>query len=290
MVSQVKKYASLVLFAHTLFALPFALIGFTLAYTTTQPSSIWLLLGQVLLCMVAARNSAMSFNRYVDRFIDAQNERTKERELPSGKLSPRSVLLFFIINVLLFLGCALSINPLCFYLALPALIVLCGYSYTKRFTWLCHFVLGLALAIAPAGAYIAVTGTLVSPIVYLSLMVVFWVSGFDILYALPDEQHDRLHCLHSIPQRFGLKKALWISGGLHLLVLPFLVLFGLSAHVSWGYWIAASLFTALLIYQHAIIGVRDLSKLNRAFFTANGVASVLFAVLTIMAIILKERC
>ena len=170
---------------------------------------------------------------------------------------------------------------MCLYLAFPALAVLCGYSYTKRFTWLCHFVLGLALAIAPAGAYIAVTGTLTPAVLWLSLMVMLWVSGFDILYALPDEAHDRNHKLHSIPQRFGRKGALYLSGGLHLLVLPIMALIGLSVPLSGYYWVATALFTGLLIYQHAIIGVHNISKLNRAFFTTNGAASVLFAVLTI---------
>ena len=281
MIQQIKKYASLVVFAHTLFALPFAIIGFVLACSIVQPHSIWLLLGQVLVCMVTARNSAMSFNRYADRYIDAQNERTSARELPSGKLSSKSVLLFFLVNAALFIACAWSINRLCFWLAFPALAVLCGYSYTKRFTWLCHFVLGLALAIAPAGAYIAVTGVLVLPVFWLSVMVALWAGGFDILYALPDELHDRAHGLRSIPQRFGRRKALWISGGLHVLVLPAMVLFGFSVHLGLGYWIAAIIFAGLLIYQHAIIGVHDISKLNRAFFTTNGIASVLFAALTI---------
>ncbi|MCL2728168.1 MAG: putative 4-hydroxybenzoate polyprenyltransferase, partial [Bacteroidales bacterium] len=273
MVHHIKKYTSLVVFAHTVFALPFALIAFTMAYIAMPPERPVLLLLQVLACMVTARNSAMSFNRYADRLIDAQNERTKNRELPSGRLSPRAVLIFFVVNVVLFLLCCLSINRFCFYLAFPALVVLCGYSYTKRFTWLCHFVLGLALAIAPAGAFIAVTGTLTFPVLCLSAMVVLWVSGFDILYSLPDEQHDRTHSLYSIPQYFGRKRALYLSGGLHLLVLPLMALFGLSASLGWCYWMAWTIFTGLLIYQHTIISVGDISKLNRAFFTTNGVAS-----------------
>ena len=276
----IKKYASLVVFAHTVFALPFALIAFTMACMVAPPQRLWLLLLQILGCMVTARNSAMSFNRYVDRHIDAQNERTKNRELPLGVLSPRAVIIFFTVNVLLFLLCAWSINRLCFYLAFPALIVLCGYSYTKRFSCLCHFVLGLALSMAPVGAYMAVTGTVILSVIWLSLMVILWVSGFDILYALPDEAHDRRHKLHSIPQRFGRKKALIISGGIHALVAPVLFLFGWSAPVGRGYGLAALIFTGLLIYQHTIIKVDDISKLNRAFFTVNGLASILFAVLT----------
>ena len=272
-------------FAHTVFALPFALIAFTLACQTTYVAHPWILLLQLLGCMVTARNSAMSFNRYVDRHIDALNERTKGRELPAGALAPKGVLLFFCINALLFILCSWSINRLCFYLSFPALVLLCGYSYTKRFTWLCHFVLGLALAIAPVGAFIAVTGIITLPIVWLSLMVALWVSGFDILYALSDEAHDRAHDLFSVPERFGRKTALLVSRGLHTLVLPMMVLFGLSARLSWGYWMATLIFTCLLIYQHSIVKVDDITKLNRAFFTVNGIASLLFAILTIADIL-----
>ena len=297
MIHQIKKYGSLVVFAHTVFALPFALIGFTLAYYALHfdcvgaPGYFPIRLLQVLVCMVTARNCAMGFNRYVDRFIDAQNERTQKRELPSGRLSPKAVVIFLVVNVLIFLGCCFTISRLCFYLAFPTLFILCGYSYTKRFTWLCHFVLGLALAIAPAGAYLSVTGTLTPPVWWLSLMVVLWVGGFDILYALPDEDFDQEHRLHSIPQRFGRKWALLLSGGVHLCVLPLMVLFGNSldkagfASTGWAYWVAVVMFTGLLIYQHAIVGVHNISKLNRAFFTTNGVASALFAVLTIASML-----
>jgi 4-hydroxybenzoate polyprenyltransferase len=277
----VKKYASLVVFAHTVFALPFALISFTLAYQTFPLERPLLLLIKVLGCMVTARNSAMSFNRLIDRHIDAHNERTKNRELPSGKLSPRAVTIFFIINATLFVACAGTINTLCLCLAFPTLVLLCGYSYTKRFTWLSHFVLGLSLAIAPAATWIAVTGTLSLSVLCLSLLVVLWVSGFDILYALPDHDHDRAHNLFSIPQRFGISASLWISGALHLLVVPVMVAFGLFARLGGLYLAASLIFTTLLIYQHAIVRPHRLTKLNHAFFTANGLASILFALLTI---------
>ena len=282
----IKRYASLVVFAHTVFALPFALIGFSLACMAAPPARPWLLLLQVLGCMVTARNSAMSFNRYVDRHIDAKNARTQARELPSGKLRPQQVLWFWACNVVLFLLICLSINILCFYLAFPALALLCGYSYVKRYSWLCHFVLGLALSMAPAGAYIAVCGSLPRAVVWLSALVLFWTAGFDVLYALPDEAHDKEQGLHSIPQRFGKVKALWISGGLHLLVLPLLWAFGQTVAFSSPllYGLAALLFTGLLVYQHSIVSPRRLSRLNRAFFTANGIASVVFATLTIIAL------
>ena len=290
MISQIKKYISLVVFAHTIFALPFALIGFALSLPSplsslSLQSPLSLLLLKILLCMVTARNSAMSFNRYIDRHIDAQNQRTKTRELPSGSLTSKAVLTFFLLNMILFIISCYTINNLCFYLSFPALMIICGYSYTKRFTWWSHMILGLSLSIAPAGAYIATTGTLALPILLLSIIVLFWVTGFDILYALPDEEHDRTHHLHSIPQRFGRKRALWISAGAHLFVIPLLYLFGRTAHLTLGYWIAASLFTAFLLYQHLIITENDISKLNTAFFTSNGIASILFATLTITNIL-----
>jgi 4-hydroxybenzoate polyprenyltransferase len=266
----IKKYASLVRFAHTVYALPFALIAFAMALITTSLEHPWLLLLQVLGCMVTARNSAMSFNRYADRFIDGHNERTKMRELPSGKLSPKSVVLFFLANVALFLAIAWSIHTLCFWLAFPALALLCGYSYTKRFTWLCHFVLGMALSIAPAGAYIAVTGVITVPVLWLSLMVLLWVAGFDIRYALPDELHDRTHGLHSIPQRFGRRGALWISGGVHALALAAMVAFGVSGQFGVVYWVGAALFGGIIMFRGA-----------------NGVASVVFGVMAVVDLVVR---
>ena len=286
MIQQIKKYTSLVHFAHTVFALPFALIGFTLAYKVHPPHAVWLLLIQVLVCMVTARNSAMSFNRYVDRYIDALNDRTKQRELPAGKLSPNAVLLFFFVNAALFIICTYTINKLCFWLSFPALTVLCGYSYTKRFTWFSHLVLGLALAIAPAGAYIAVTGTLTPSVLWLSVMVIFWVGGFDIIYSLPDEQHDRAHKLHSVPQRFGRKRALWISGGLHLLVAPVMVLFGIGIDASWIYWGGALFFAGMLIYQHVMVWTECRDGIYPVS-TTNGMASVVFALLTMIDLFVK---
>ncbi|RYG34376.1 MAG: 4-hydroxybenzoate octaprenyltransferase, partial [Chitinophagaceae bacterium] len=182
-----KKYFSLVLFAHSIFAMPFALIGFFLGISTTGQPFEWLKLLLVILCMVFARNTAMAFNRYLDRDIDALNERTKQRDIPAGKVSPREALMFTVINIMLFIGATYWINPLCFYLSPVAIFVVLFYSYTKRFTPLCHFVLGLGLALAPIGAYIAVTGQFSLVPIFFSLAVLFWVSGFDIIYALQDE-------------------------------------------------------------------------------------------------------
>src|SRR6185312_5301159 len=186
-----KKYLSLVTFSHTIFAMPFAIIGFFLAVTTTSYRFDWLKLVLMILCMIFARNSAMAFNRYLDRNIDAQNPRTKQRDIPSGRISPGSALTFTIINCLLFIITTWFINRLCFYLSPVALLVVLGYSATKRFTALCHLILGLGLSLAPIGAYLAVTGAFNIVPLFFSFAVLCWVSGFDIIYALQDEDFDR---------------------------------------------------------------------------------------------------
>ena len=273
---KVLHYFSLVKFSHTLFALPFALIGFVLALKEPEVHFEWLSLLKIVGCMFFARNSAMGFNRYADRDIDARNPRTLFREIPSGKITPRQALVFVIINIILFLLTALSINPLCFILAFPALAVLLGYSYTKRYTWLSHYVLGIALGIAPSAAFVAITGYFTPAISVLSLSVCLWSSSFDILYSLSDEEIDRQQGLHSIPQKFGRVKAMRISLIGHLLLFFLIPLFGRLISGSWLFIIGACIFLALLVYQHAIISPTNLKRLNAAFFTSNGIASLLF--------------
>lgn len=281
-IKSVHNYLLMVKFAHTLFALPFALTGFVLALTISNMNFSATLLGLILIAMVAARNSAMGFNRYKDRDIDSLNPRTKQREIPAGKISAKAVLIFVIVNSLLFLTAAWFINLLCFVLAFPTLLVLLGYSYFKRFSALSHYVLGIALSIAPTGAYIAVTGTFHIAPVILSALVLLWVSGFDIIYSLGDEEFDKMHSLHSIPQMVGAKNALRISSAGHFLVLPILVLFYFSvSNLGFIYIIGAALFSLLLLWQHLIISAKDLSRINAAFFTANGIASLIFALFTI---------
>ena len=280
LVDSVKKYASLVKFAHTVFALPFALLAFLLALKEPGARFTWLLLLQILGCMVFARSAAMGFNRWADREIDARNPRTSGRDIPTGRISPRQALVFTLVNAALFVIVAWTINPLCGGLSVLALVILLGYSYLKRFTWLCHFGVGAALSIAPAGAYIAVTGHLSVAAMLLSLMVFFWSSGFDILYSLSDEEIDREQGLHSIPQQFGRETAMDISKLVHLPELFLVPAFISKAGIAdfWG--IAAGIFfLAMLVYQHAIISPRDLSRLNAAFFTANGFASIVFCLL-----------
>ena len=283
--SGIKNYASLVKFAHTVFALPFALVAFLLG----EPGAhfTWVLLVQILACMVFARSAAMGFNRWADREIDARNPRTSGRDIPAGRITPRQALVFTLVNAALFVAVAFTINPLCGGLSFVALAILLGYSYLKRFTWLCHFGVGAALCIAPAGAYIAVTGTLTWPVALLSLMVFFWSSGFDILYSLADEEIDRAQGLHSIPQRFGRNRAMTIAGCVHLTEFVLTPLFVLQAGLTDFFGIAAGVFfLAMLIYQHAIISPKDLSRLNAAFFTANGIASVVFCVLVYLSVLL----
>jgi len=272
-----KKYFSLVLFAHSIFALPFAIIGFFLAVNTTAYEFDWLKLALMLACMVFARNAAMAFNRYLDRDIDAINPRTAMRDIPSGKVSPTQAFTFTIVNCVLFVGATWFINPICFFLSPIALAVILGYSYMKRLTPLCHLVLGLGLGLAPIGAYLVVTGAFhIVPIFY-SLAVLFWVGGFDIIYALQDEEFDREHQLSSIPAWLGKRGALHVSEVFHVLSAIFVILPLFFISLGAYYMTGVVFYCALLIYQHRIVSPSDLSKVNRAFMTTNGIASVVFA-------------
>lgn len=287
-----KNYLSLVKFSHTIFALPFALIGFFLAFQTTQgnsnfSTSYWVIkLLLILVCMLTARNAAMAFNRYIDRKYDEKNPRTAIREIPAGIITPKNALWFIIINCLIFIIATYFINKLCFYLSFVALSVVLGYSLTKRFTFLCHIILGIGLALAPIGAYLAVTGKFnVLPLMF-SFAVLFWVSGFDIIYALQDEQFDKENNLYSIPSYFGQNKAKWISRTLHFFSMICLVYAGILGQFHFMYWIGICIFAMLLIYQHSLIIRFGLQKVDLAFFTTNGIASILFAICTITDILL----
>lgn len=277
-----KKYLSLVTFAHTIFAMPFAFIGFFLAVTTTQNHFDWRKLVLMVLCMIFARNSAMAFNRYLDRDIDAQNPRTKQRDIPAGRISASAALTFTLVNCALFIAATWFINPLCFYLSPVALLVVMGYSATKRFTALCHLVLGLGLSLAPIGAYLVVTGAFALTPIFFSLSVLCWVSGFDIIYALQDEDFDRSLKLHSIPAYLGKVNALRLSTFLHVLSAAFIIMPVLFTHVGFLYYIGIAFFCAMLIYQHLLVKPNDLSRVNFAFMTTNGIASVVFAALFLL--------
>lgn len=283
-----KNYLSLIKFSHTIFALPFALIGFFLGTAATAEPLNWRLFLLVILCMVFARSAAMAFNRYIDRDIDQKNPRTATREIPAGVISASNALYFVLANSLLFITTTFFINWLCFVLSPVALAVILGYSYTKRFTALCHFVLGLGLSLAPIGAYIAVTGSFaLLPVLY-SFVVLFWVSGFDIIYALQDEDFDRSLGLNSIPVTLGKRNALMLSNILHLAAAALVVIAGFYGDFGWLYSIAATIFIGLLLYQHLLVKPSDLSKVNLAFFTTNGIASTIFGVLVVAELLIKS--
>lgn len=280
-----KDYLSLVKFSHTVFALPFAFVGYFLAYHHAPLEPDWKLFVMIVLCMVFARNAAMSFNRFIDRDFDKLNPRTKMREIPSGVISPAAAITFTVANAILFIGTTFLINHLVFYLSPVALGVILFYSYTKRFTMLSHLVLGLGLSFAPIGAYLAVTGKFsLLPVLY-SLVVLFWVAGFDIIYALQDENFDRQVKLHSIPATVGARWALTIALLFHVLSAVMVFAIGALADFNHYYWIGGGLFIGLMVYQHTIVRPTDLSRVNMAFATTNGMASVLFATFNIISIL-----
>jgi 4-hydroxybenzoate polyprenyltransferase len=280
-----KNYLSLIKFSHTVFALPFAIIGFFLGTVHSENTTDWLLFLKVLLCMVFARTSAMAFNRYADRHVDGRNDRTSSREIPSGKLTQSSVLLLVMLSAFAFSAVTYTINTLCFLLSPVALAVILGYSYTKRFTWLCHLILGVGLSLAPIGAYLAVTGQFAVTPILLSLAVITWVGGFDIIYAMQDESFDREQQLYSIPSVFGGRKALIVSALLHVTTVIFLVAVGVREHSDGFYWTGTAFFVLLLFRQHRLVRPNDLSRVDAAFFTMNGIASIVFGAFTVLSLL-----
>ena len=296
--SRLRNYLSLVKFSHTLFALPFALIGFFLGIfaknssgqlRSQDQSSLLLRFFLVLVCMVTARSAAMAFNRWLDRHFDARNPRTAIREIPRGIIAPNSALRFVIICCILFTVTCWFINPICFFLSPLALFVILFYSYTKRFTPLCHLVLGIGLSLAPIGAFLAVTGQFeVLPLLF-SGAVICWVSGFDIIYAMQDVDFDKSEKLYSIPTALGKIRALRISSFLHVLCIVFVVMAGTRGEFGVWYWAGLFLFVGMLIYQHLIVKPNDLSRVNLAFMTANGIASVVFAVFVITDMFITHK-
>jgi 4-hydroxybenzoate polyprenyltransferase len=285
----VKNYLSLVRFAHTVFAMPFALIGFSLAVSTDEHQFSLKLLLLIILCMIFARNAAMGFNRLADRRFDALNPRTETREIPSGIITARSAVVFVIINSVLFITTTAFINRLTLFLSPVALLVILGYSLTKRYTSLCHFILGLGLSLAPTGAYISVTGAFaILPVIY-SFIVLTWVSGFDIIYALQDDEFDKTNRLYSLPSATGRKRALMISISVHLLTFFLVIAAGIMERGGLFFWIGAVIFTLLLIYQHLLVKHDDISKVTLAFGTTNGIASIVFAVFVIVDLYLRHR-
>lgn len=287
MIRKLSQYLSLIKFSHTVFALPFAMIGFLLAVKKVRYFDAHLFLYMVL-CMVFARSAAMAFNRFIDRRYDALNPRTKGREIPAGVIASSSAMWLTILSSVAFVATTWFINPLCFYLSPVALLVILGYSFTKRFTALCHLVLGLGLSLAPIGAYLAVTGQFdLLPLLF-SFIVLTWVSGFDIIYALPDTDFDRSQQLHSIPAWLGIGGALRFSELLHVFTAALLVTAGIKGNFSYLYWTGTGVFAVLLVYQHRLVKPHDLSRVNLAFGTTNGIASILFACFAISDILLLK--
>ncbi|MFA5816558.1 MAG: UbiA-like polyprenyltransferase [Bacteroidales bacterium] len=280
--ARIKDYFSLVVFSHTIFAMPFALIGFFLAIRFSGYPFSWTTLLLCIGCMVLARNAAMGFNRWADRYIDEKNPRTAQREIPQGIIKGKAALVFSIINAFLFIVVAGLINPLCLKLSPLALSIILGYSFTKRFTWLCHLILGLGLSIAPIGAYIAIAAQFHWLPLMFSGIVLTWVGGFDIIYALQDEHFDKSNGFYSIPSKVGIRNALIISMILHVKTFILVVITGFVAGFGLMYWLGSATFTTLLFYQHLIVKPNDLTRVNRAFGTTNGIASVVFALTLII--------
>jgi len=286
--SGVSKYLSLVKFSHTLFALPFAITGYVLAITKYPYAFDWKVFIPIILCMVFARTAAMAFNRYLDREIDKKNLRTSQREIPAGLISDSSALVFVIINAILFVASSYSINMLVFYLSPIALLVILGYSYTKKFTSLCHFVLGLGLSLAPIGAFLSVTSYFAIMPILLSLIVLFWTGGFDIIYSLQDVDFDRNEKLHSIPSTIGVKKALIVSKMVHVFAVVLVAILGWLGNFGILYLIGSFIFSILLLMQHVIIARYGIKKVNLAFFTSNSLASSFFCIFVIIDLITSQ--
>jgi len=287
LLNEFQKYLSLIKFSHTIFAMPFALVGYFLGIHQPGQEFKWKIFLLTLLCMILARSAAMSFNRLVDLKYDKRNPRTAQREIPSGKISANAASLFVMITSLLFITTTWFINELVFFLSPVALIVIFGYSFTKRFTSICHFILGLGLALAPIGAYLSVTARFdLLPILF-SVVVLLWVGGFDIIYALQDDEFDRSQNLHSVPVRLGRRNALGLSILVHLLTVLIILFIGYNGSFGWLYWVGAVIFTLMLLYEHLIVKPGDLSRVNLAFAILNGIAGLIFGGLVILSLYLN---
>jgi 4-hydroxybenzoate polyprenyltransferase len=266
-------------FEHTIFALPFAFTGALLAAKglPTGRQILW-----ITVAMVGARSAAMGFNRWADRRFDAENPRTRIRALPRGLVSPLQVLVFTLVSSAVLIFAAYMLNPLSFYLSPVALVVVFFYSYTKRFTFLSHAFLGLAISLAPIGAWIAITGRIEGAALVLGSAVLFWLLGFDVLYALQDCEFDTKAGLHSIPQQFGVRRSLWIARVSHAFTLAALFWLGTLLSLGWPYFAGVLIALLLMIYEHALVKENDLSKLDMAFFNMNGYISVAVFVFTLI--------
>ncbi len=283
MLKKIKILLEMIKFEHTLFALPFAFTGALLAARGIPPGRtiLW-----IIVAMVGARSAAMGFNRWADRKIDAENPRTKDRALPKGLVTPAQVIVFTAVSAAVLVFAAYMLNPLSFYLSPVALAVVFFYSYTKRFTFLSHVFLGLGISGAPLGAWIAVTGKLELPALVLGFAVLFWLLGFDVLYALQDMEFDRGKGLHSIPQRFGIRRSLWISRASHAVTMAALFSLAGLLPLGWLYLAGVLVSLCLMVYEHSLVRENDLSKLNFAFFNMNANISIAIFCFTLLDTVL----
>jgi 4-hydroxybenzoate polyprenyltransferase len=286
MIRKIRIILNMIKFEHTLFALPFAFVGAILgAVTVERRLPEWSEIGWVLLAMVGARSAAMGLNRLIDKAIDARNPRTAVRALPAGLLKSGEVLLFIIASFVLLFWAASQLNGLSVKLLPIAVFMMVIYSYTKRFTWLCHVVLGLTIGLAPLGGWVAVTGEITLPSLILYVTVALWTAGFDVIYACQDVEFDRKEGLHSIPARFGIARGLNIARFFHSLTAVGFALLMLLTDLSWWYFAGIVVAGALLLYEHRLVKPNDLSKLNAAFFTMNGVLSAVVFVFTFIDLV-----
>lgn len=279
-------YLRMIKFPHSIFALPFAFTGAVIAAEgiPSLREIVW-----ITVAMVGARSGAMGLNRVIDRKIDRENPRTKNRELPKGEIRLSEAILFTGVSIAIFIFAAYMLNPLCLKLSPIALAVLFIYSYTKRFTWTTHFILGLALSAAPLGAWIAVRGTFDTEIIPMGIAVIFWLAGFDTLYALQDIEFDKSHGLYSIPKRFGIKNALLLARLFHLITFIMLITTGVLFKVGIFYWLGMMIVAGLFIYEHSLVRESDLNKLDIAFFNMNGYISITVFIFTLMDYIFLYR-
>jgi 4-hydroxybenzoate polyprenyltransferase len=278
-ISKIKNYSNLVKLEHSIFALPFGITSYFIVVKNTESS--YLILINIIISMISIRVFAMTINRIIDKQIDQQNPRTKNRELPLGLVSTKEALLISVVSIIIFLGTLFSFHPICWILSPIVVTVMIIYPYTKRFTWLCHFFLGLVYFIVPPAVSIALTGTFSIEILLLAFGGLFWVTGFDILYGILDLKYDNSNNLKSIPVKFGLSKSISISRLSHSITLIFLLLMGLILGLQLIYWIGFGIVTILFIWEHSLVKVNDISKLNISFFTMNGLISIVFSIFTI---------
>ncbi len=289
MFKKFKVFLEMIKIEHTLFALPFAFMGAILgSYVINGHLPLWSQIGWILLAMIGARTAAMSLNRLIDQVFDGKNPRTMMRAIPAGLLRSSEVVLFTLISLVIFFWAVTQLDPLALKLLPIAIFMLVIYSYTKRFTWLCHVILGMTLGLAPLGGWIAITGHFSWTAIVFYIAVTFWTAGFDVIYACADEEFDREEGLYSIPSRFGIARALKIAQGFHVITAVGLIAIGIMAGLGWWYFAGAVIALAILFYQHYILTPKDLSRLQTSFFTLNSTLSLIVFVFTLIDLVVKQ--